>query len=336
MSTEDPRETQFHPRKRLALAGHHEAEQLLLRRVQSKRLHHAWLITGPRGIGKATLAYRLARFLLDCPDPESARARRDLSVDPESHAARWMASGSHPALHVVERAFDVKSSRLKSEIGVDDSRKTGAFFSRTAGDGGWRVAIVDAADDLNTESANALLKTLEEPPHRSVFLLVSHCPGRLLATIRSRCLRLDLQPLDQAQTCAVLRDILPDVENLERLAHLAKGSPGLAVALHASGGAQLFDSFLARMGRTGAIDAATRFGIADAFQARDKAEDFDIFCELLLSWIADRGRAEGSLHFARVHEEIGHSIRQTNALNLDRRQTILAALRMIGESSSAA
>ncbi|CAN5158247.1 DNA polymerase III subunit delta' [soil metagenome] len=333
---EDPRETSHHPRKRLVLAGHAEAEQMVLRRIQAERLHHAWLLAGPRGIGKATFAYRVARFLLDCPEPDMARTRADLSVTAESHAAHWMSSGSHPSLHVVERVFDPKNGRLKGEIGVDDARKISGFFSRTAGDGGWRVAIIDAADDLNGESANALLKILEEPPRRSLFLLISNHPGRLLPTIRSRCLRLDLKPLDIAQTCAVLADVLPDAENPEKLARLSNGSPGLAMTLATSDGARLFESFAERMARTGTLDAATRIGLADEFQARTMADDFDIFCDLLLAWIAERARAENSVHFARIHAEIGHSIREANALNLDRRQTILAALRLIGDSSSAA
>jgi hypothetical protein len=172
----------------------------------SGRLHHAWLLAGPRGIGKATLAYRFARFLFSPSRSRrpSPRRRNSLDVAPEDPAAKLVAARSHPDLLVVQRAIDprrpIKSGKdkiaqLKSSISVEDSRDASHFFSLSPAMGGWRVCIVDAADDLNADAANALLKVLEEPPARSVFVIVAHAPGRLLATIRSRCIRLDLKPL---------------------------------------------------------------------------------------------------------------------------------------------
>ncbi len=177
----DPREIAHHPRRRRTLYGHGAAEARLLGALRSGKLHHAWLLAGPRGIGKATLAYRFARFLLQFPD---AGGRTSLQLAPEMPSARQVAAGAHPDLLVIERVYDAKNKRLKSEIAVDDARLAGNFFALTAGAGGWRIAIVDAADDLNSESSNALLKILEEPPPKSVFLLVSHRPGTLLRTIR--------------------------------------------------------------------------------------------------------------------------------------------------------
>ena len=168
----DPRDVDWHPRRRHSLYGHAEAEARLLDAHRSGRLHHAWLITGPRGIGKATLAYRFARFLLHGGDAASS-----LAVPAESAVSRLISAGSHPDLLAIERAIDFKTKRLKTEISVETARDASSFFAHTAGSGGWRVAIVDTADDLNAASANALLKILEEPPARSVFLLVSHRPG---------------------------------------------------------------------------------------------------------------------------------------------------------------
>src|SRR5262245_31361465 len=169
---EDPRETENHPRRRIDLRGHRAAEALLLRQYASGRMHHGWLFVGPRGIGKATLAYRLARFVLTHADPASAGESTNLYVPPDSPVAHRIAARGHADLFTLERAYDAKSERLKTEIAVDDVRRASGLFARTAGEGGWRICIVDAADDLNTESANALLKILEEPPAQSLFIMV--------------------------------------------------------------------------------------------------------------------------------------------------------------------
>lgn len=338
--SEDPREGPLHPRRRTDLKGHQAAEETLLRQYRSGRMHHGWLFAGPRGIGKATLAYRLARFLLSFPDPRLAGERTSLFIPAEAPVAHRIAARGHADLISLERAYDAKAERLKSEIAVDDVRKASAFFGRTAGEGGWRICIVDAAEDLNTESANALLKILEEPPGRSLFILVSHQPGRLLPTIRSRCLRLDLGPLSEAETIAVLETMGEHKpEDLSRAAQLSKGSPGRALELLNSQGAKYFDLLRQLMSRSQKIDLAAKISIADGLHGRDMAEDYAIFCELLLTHVADLARraalaGQGSA-FARAHEEIGHSLRLANALNLDRRQTILDALAVLGSAKAA-
>ena len=337
---EDPRESELHPRRRTDLKGHQGAEETLLRQLGSGRMHHGWLFAGPRGIGKATLAYRLARFLLAFPDPRAAAERASLFVPPEAPVAHRIAARGHADLITLERAYDAKAERLKTEIAVDDVRKASGFFGRTAGEGGWRICIVDAAEDLNTESANALLKILEEPPAQSLFILVSHQAGRLPPTIRSRCLRLDLSPLTQADTVAVVGTIADQpVDEIERAARLSKGSPGRALELLNSPGAKYFDLLRQIMSRSQKIDLAAKISIADGLQGRDMAEDFTIFSELLLTFVADMARraaiaGEGSA-LARAHEEIGHSLRLANALNLDRRQTILDALTVLGSAKAA-
>ncbi|MET0469591.1 MAG: DNA polymerase III subunit delta', partial [Xanthobacteraceae bacterium] len=185
------------PRETTVLHGHAEAERALLEAYRGRRFHHAWLIAGPAGIGKATLAYRMARFVLAHPDPRTPAVQRatSLHVDTDHPVARRIAAQAHGDLLVLERTVNEKTNKLRQDIQVDDVRRTVTFFGSTAGEGGWRVAIVDAVDELNREGANALLKILEEPPRRAVLLLVSHSAARVLPTIRSRCRLLALRPL---------------------------------------------------------------------------------------------------------------------------------------------
>ena len=185
-----------HPRATTRLFGHAEAERALLDAYRGGRLPHGWLIGGPPGIGKATLAYRMARFVLAHPDPQLAAVRSAPSLAlPDDHpVVRRVAAQAQGDLLVLERTIG-ETGKLRTRIAVDDVRRSVSFFGSTAGEGGWRIAIVDSVDELNPASANALLKVLEEPPARALLLLVSHAPGRALATIRSRCRLLTLRPL---------------------------------------------------------------------------------------------------------------------------------------------
>lgn len=337
---EDPREVPWHPRRATELFGHGEAEARLLQAHQSGKLHHAWLISGPRGIGKATLAYRFAKFLLQVPLAEQARAHRSLYIAPERPAFRQVAAGAHPGLLVIQRAVDLKNKRLKTEIAVDDAREAQGFFGQTAGAGGWRVAIVDPADELNAASANALLKLVEEPPKQSIFLIVCHQPGRLLRTIRSRCLHLPLESLGLQQTQDVLHGLPADAVEAEegairQAAELSRGSPGRALDMMGSKGAAAFAEFLKRS----KLSPATAVEIATAFSGRATAEDFYIFCELLVGWAAEQARAAGlegrGAALAAAHDDINSSLREADALNLDRRQTVTDALMRLEEALKA-
>ena len=207
------------PQETTCLRGHPEGVLTLDRAWQSSRLHHAWILSGAPGIGKATLAYQFARTILGGADPNAS--------------ARRIASASHPDLLVVARAQDEKRQRLRTEIVLDDVRPINLFLRRTAAEGGWRVVIVDGADHLNRNAANALLKLLEEPPPKAIMLLVCSAPGRLLPTIRSRCRSLRLAPLDDVVMREVLDPLLPDLSPHDRqsLVELAGGSPGRALAL---------------------------------------------------------------------------------------------------------
>ena len=194
------------PRETSALFGHAEAERALLDAYKSGRIPHAWLIGGEPGIGKATLAYRLARFVLAHPDPRLPAVQKaaSLALDPQHPVARRVAVQAQGDLLVLERVLNEQTGKLYTVIRVDDVRKAVPFFGSTAGEGGWRIAIVDAVDDLQREGANALLKVLEEPPPRTLLLLVSHAPGRELPTIRSRCRRLLLRSLDIADVASAV------------------------------------------------------------------------------------------------------------------------------------
>jgi DNA polymerase III subunit delta' len=340
--TEDPRETPWHPRRRTDLKGHGAEEKLLLKSYLSGRMHHAWLLTGRKGIGKATLAYRFARFILAHPDPQVVQASTTLYVPPEAPAARRIAARGHANLLVVERLYVEKDKKLKSEIGVDVARETGAFFGLTAGEAGWRICIVDCADDLNAESANAILKNLEEPPARSLFLLVSHRPGGLLRTIRSRCLSLQLGTLSDEDTLAVLKD-LASGEDLRHAATLSGGSPGRALEFIESKGAAQYRRFQEIMAQGRGLTFAQRIHLADAFAGRataTSADEFDSFASLLVGWTGQAARDHAlsgkGLAMAEAHDGICHSIRLTNALNLDKRQAVLDALLSIDRAMKSA
>jgi len=198
------------PREMLSLLGHEAAEHEFLSLYNSGKLHHAFLLTGPEGIGKASFAYRAARFLLSEGERESGDAMfapvapKSLNVPSQSRTAHLIANDAHPDLAVLARRYDAKTKKFRQEISVEDTRNALALFEKTAAFGGWRVILVDAADDLNTASANALLKTLEEPPEKAMFFLIAHQPQRLLPTIRSRCRTLAFEPLGDADMRTLL------------------------------------------------------------------------------------------------------------------------------------
>ncbi|HCK19633.1 MAG TPA: DNA polymerase III subunit delta', partial [Thalassospira sp.] len=210
-------ENPFEPRRNDALLGHEEAEKTILDAWNSKRMHHAWLLCGPKGVGKATLAYRMARLILSGGGENGCAGlfgdqNDGLYVDPEDPVSRRIAGGGHGDLKVIERLYDDKKKRLQGEITVANVRTVGNFMSKTSAEGGWRIVIVDAADELNRNAANAILKVLEEPPSNAMMILVAHHPGRLLPTIRSRCRRLNLAPLDDHQVVDLLGRYCPDMD----------------------------------------------------------------------------------------------------------------------------
>ncbi|MGI8526137.1 MAG: DNA polymerase III subunit delta' [Pseudolabrys sp.] len=225
-----------HPRATDFLFGHEAAERAFLDGYRSGRLAHAWLIGGPPGIGKATLAYRAARFVLAHPNPSApaVHAATSLAVAKDHPAALRIANEAHPDLLILQRTINEKTGKLHQNIIIDEIRRAVPFFGSTAGEGGWRVAIVDSVDELIASGANALLKILEEPPERALLLLVSNAPGRVLPTIRSRCRVLALRPLSDKDVARAAAAALgrPEIDAaLEAAAAAAGGSVARAIAL---------------------------------------------------------------------------------------------------------
>jgi DNA polymerase III subunit delta' len=320
--SEDPREVAWHPRHAAQVVGHGVAAEQFYKSFDAGKPHHAWLLTGPKGIGKATLAYQLARHVLGQKN--------------QAQAARWIGARAHPDLFVLERKLgDTKPRKLKTEISVDDARGLSEFFSHTSS-GSWRVGLVDAADDLSGESANALLKLVEEPPPKCLLLLVCHMPGRLLRTMRSRCTRLPLQPLTEVESFHILNGLAletqPKPEDLAMVAQMSAGSPGRSLSLLNSEAAKAFKSFLAspRHQPASVIAIGNRFGGRSA-----TFDDFNIFAELLLDWTATKAATSAHFGLAQAHSKIAENIRITNAFNLDRRQAVIAAVSLVQEALKA-
>lgn len=333
------------PRTRTDLIGHHAAEATLLEAYRSGRLPHAWLIGGPRGIGKATLAFRFARFVLAHPDPRApeVQAATDLGVDPEDATARRIAAGAHPDLLHLTRPWDDKAKRFRQDLTVDAVRRIVPFFGSTAGAGGARVAIVDPADDMNPNAANALLKLLEEPPTGGLFLLVAHAPGRLLPTIRSRCRRLILDPLTPEEVAAGLDLLAIDAPSATRMDAIALGEGSLrhTIALIRGGGAEVDRAFQAIIARLPALDPRAVQAFADRLSGRDGDAAYEIFLDRLRAFLASRvsaaaasgGSAAGLMPFAELWSRLDEMVDRAEGYNLDRRQLVVGLFRALGEAA---
>ncbi len=322
---EDPREVPWHPRFAGVVTGHEAAVAGFKASFASGRPHHAWLITGPMGIGKATFAYAMARHVL----AQTMEARQ---------VERWVHARAHPDMVVLERTFnDTKPRKLRAEIAVNDVRTFIDFFGRTSGGGGWRVGLVDAADDLNDESANALLKLVEEPPSKTLILLVCHAPGQLLRTLRSRCRRLPLSALSEQQAQDVLMNLplqpAPDAARLQDAAAISRGRPGFALQIINSEGAKAFHSFKVAK----RLDASLRASIGQHFASRAAAQqDFELFMGLLMEWLADRARQQSHSGLSALHSDLARQRAVVSGYNLDRRTAVMDALAQVDLALKAA
>jgi DNA polymerase III subunit delta' len=241
------------------LVAHERAVAVLEGAWRSGQLPHGWLIGGPRGIGKATLAFRFARALLAGPEA----CGTGLALDPAHPVFRQVAAGAHPDLHLVEPARDARTGRPKAEILVDAVRRASHALHSTAAMGGRRVVIVDGAEQLNRNAANALLKPLEEPPRDAVLLLVSHQPARVLPTVRSRCAKLRLAAPPEAAVLALLTGRGIAAGEAAALARLARCSPGRALELAAGGALALYRRLAEALGREPVDGTALRELAAD-------------------------------------------------------------------------
>lgn len=285
-----------HPREASALFGQQTAEDAFLSAWASGRLHHGWLITGPRGVGKATLAYRIARARLAHDDGDAlfgaVEPPTTLDVSADHPVARRIRAGSEPRLFTLRRTVNEKTEKLYTQIRVDDVRALKDFFQLSAADGGWRVAIVDPAEEMNNSAANALLKFLEEPPEKVLILLISHAPARLLPTIRSRCRTLALAPLGAEDLGWALSGAgVEDGADTKALAALADGSAGEAIRLLEGGGPELYARLVRMTAEAPGMNRPEMIAIAEACAGRDAAETYDMTLRLIDVMLARLARA---------------------------------------------
>jgi DNA polymerase-3 subunit delta' len=320
-----------HPRETGTLLGQDIALGRAARALRAGRPPSAWLITGPPGIGKATFAYRIARYLLAYGATDAGP--EDLSVPNDHPAMRQVLAQAHPGLLVLKRATNPKTGKLMTVLSVDEIRRLADFFGMTSGAGGWRVAIVDTADDMNDNAANALLKMLEEPPPNAMLLLLSNLPGRLLPTIRSRCQRLELRTLNEDTLQRGLAQHLPDADSGERaaLARLSGGSLGAALMLATGDGAALAKEAdrLIDSARDPDLLALLTLG-EKLFRTRDGLELFGNFLgEALTDRIRARahGGGTGLERWVALLGRIEQGFGRAAALNLEPRQTVLTMAR---------
>ena len=267
---------QFTPKTNPKLFGHAEAEAQLLHDFSRGQLAHGWILSGPRGIGKATLAYRFARTLL------SGQSNTDIS--PEDPIFLRMVAGSHSDLLVVEPLFDPKKEEFAQEINVDQAREIVEFLSLTPGEGAWRVVIIDSIDALNTNAANAILKILEEPPPQAILLLISHNPGRLLPTIRSRCRFLPLKTLNEEQFLQIMRFVNPEIEKETAIAigQLTNLSPGIALNYHELGAISVYNQILDLLSFLPALNNTKLHAFAEKIMQGHAHANWKLFTALML------------------------------------------------------
>ncbi len=329
------------PREQSVLVGHEGPARVLHEAYRSGRMHHAWMLTGPKGVGKATLAFRFARFALGHPDPlaaPEAGAEPLLPVDPR--VAGQVATGAHPNILHLRRPWDEGSKKIKTLLTVDEVRRSVSFFGTSAGGLGYRIAIVDAADDMNQNAANALLKLLEEPPARAMFFVLTHAPGGLLPTIRSRCRRLPLSPLgpDDLDKAMTALGLSVDEGEKPALAALADGSVRRAIECIESEGLHLHEAFKALADGAAGMDRPALHRFAEAATGRKGGDNFGLVVDLARSWLSERMRMDAHAPGARLTryadawEAVNSIAAETEGLNLDRKQGVIGIMRSLGEA----
>lgn len=355
-ATAPPSLLELTPKSNPELLGHGDIEKALLNDFNVGRMPHALILAGPEGIGKATLAFRLARFLLSRKeegaglfgDPKNPET---LYVAPEHTVFRRLVSGGHSDLRIIEREFDEKKGKMKKNIAVDAVREITPFLRKTAAEGGWRVVIVDGAEDFNTSSQNALLKILEEPPAKTALILTTTQPGSFLPTIRSRCRMVQMEPLAE-ETVIKLLDKLTvgiSVEEKRTLARLGQGSIGRALRFYKEEGIALYKSLLKILATLPNLDIVSVHALADTIGKNGAEGSYETACEIMTGWcsriVQSQARATtltdivsgdaeifkklASIyplgHFMEAWEKMSCLFRMTEQANLDKRQAIISA-----------
>ncbi|WP_136657335.1 DNA polymerase III subunit delta' [Nitratireductor sp. XY-223] len=322
------------PAQNTRLFGHEATAEFLAGSYRSGHLHHALLLEGPEGIGKATLAYRFAYHILTHPEAGNAPPTLD-DPDPDSPVLRQIAGGaSHNLMHLA-RPLDVKTGRVKSAITVDEVRRAGHFLSQTSGTGAWRIVIVDPADDMNRSAANAILKILEEPPRKTLFLVLSHAPGKLLPTIRSRCMPVRLEPLSEENMRKGLDHLgltaHQDSAVVDAVIDNAGGSLSNALLLLRYGGLEIAETFEQILEAGEGASRVQMHALADSLAARDREMAYTFFCRYVLDRISAMAVSAASTqnlhaanHWATTAGTLEENLAIADGYNLDRKQTVLS------------
>ncbi len=331
------------PKNNSYLLGHETEEKFLLDAWKENKLHNSILISGISGIGKATLAYKFARFLLSA-DENKRQEYNSLDVSPESNVYRLIANNSHPDLKIIERDYietdkkkiikaikdgdalddeELKSLKKSTNIRIDEVRTINEFLAKKSGNDGWRVVIVDSIDDMNSASANAILKVLEEPPYKTLMMLISHNPNRLLPTIKSRCAKINLKPLDEKVVASLLRRYRPDVDeaSIKELSSLCSGSIGKALNYVDLDALSVYKS-LSEIILSKELELKSLLDFVNLYTASE--EKYELVKELILKFIAENiQKAQNLEDFAKSWEESIKIFNETSALNLDKKQALM-------------
>lgn len=332
------------PRKNNYLLGFEKEEQFLLEAWKNNTLHNSWLFSGIEGIGKATLAYKFARFVLYA-DYAKKDSYNSLNIPEDSGVFNLVSNNSHPDLKIIERDYtdtdkkkvlkaikdgeqlsdeELKGLKKSAVIRIDDVRTINEFLSKRSGNDGWRVVIIDSIDDMNTASANAILKILEEPPHKTLMLLISHNPNRLLPTIKSRCAKLNLHPLTENDVASLLRRYRTalDEKEVKELAELSSGSIGKAIMYADNNALNVYQKLKHIVYARDKFELSEVLDFCNTYSADD--ECYDLAQELILKFIAENiHQTENLEEFAKSWDEAIKTFSETASLNLDKRQALM-------------
>ncbi|MGC6471797.1 MAG: DNA polymerase III subunit delta' [Parvibaculales bacterium] len=348
------------PRLCRELHGHDRATTLFKQALTDNKLHHAWLLTGPKGIGKASFAYQAAKYLLSLKPGQTPVMSGDAFAEQvDSKTEQLIENGGHPDLFIMNRPYDVKKKDFKKDIPVDSARALRKFMTMTSGFGGWRVCIIDCAEDMTPQAANAILKTLEEPSGKTVFFLISHRPGKLLDTIRSRCQKMPMENLEKPQMQALLKTLRPELDEqvVQAVAHLAEGSIGQALQIADLNGLEIYRDMVDVLASLPALDGVKLHGFAGRMADRRNESAFRLFSLFLSGWLHGLTRTgatggqgiplfEGEVDVMQrflsaapleqwidVWEKVASLLRQSDTLNLDRKQTVIECFSAIRKAA---